>query len=70
MGLQKYMQLRKTHNIKITPQRLAIVRLMESYGHISVREIFEKIKKNLPFLSLATRYKNINLVCCHKFNII
>ncbi len=54
------MDLLKSNNIKITPQRLAIVQLMDEYGHISVRDIFEKIKKNFPSLSLATVYKNIN----------
>ena len=60
MTLQKYMDLLKEHNIKITPQRLAIIQLMDEYGHISVRDIFEKIKESFPSLSLATVYKNIN----------
>ena len=54
------MTLLKEHNIKITPQRLAIVKLMDEQGHISVRDIFERIKENFPSLSLATVYKNIN----------
>ncbi len=58
--MQKYMTLLKEHHIKITPQRLAIIELMDSYGHISVRDIYEKIKANFPSLSLATVYKNIN----------
>lgn len=60
MHLQKYMELLKEHNIKITPQRLAIVALMDQYGHISVRDIYEKIRAKFPSLSLATVYKNIN----------
>ncbi len=67
MHLQKYMQLLKEHNIKITPQRLAIVQLMDQYGHISVRDIFEKIKENFPSLSLATIYKNINAMMENNF---
>ncbi len=54
------MNLLREHNIKITPQRLAIIQLMDQYGHISVRDIFEKIKESFPSLSLATVYKNIN----------
>jgi len=65
--LQKYMELLKANNIKITPQRLAIVRLMDEFGHISVREIFEKIKENFPSLSLATVYKNINAMMENRF---
>jgi Fur family peroxide stress response transcriptional regulator len=58
--MDKYIELLKSNQIKVTPQRLAIITLMDEYGHISVRDIFEKIKKNFPSLSLATVYKNIN----------
>ncbi len=61
------MTLLKEHNIKITPQRLAIVELMDAYGHISVREIYEKIKERFPSLSLATVYKNINAMMENRF---
>jgi Fe2+ or Zn2+ uptake regulation protein len=58
--MEKYIELLKNNQIKVTPQRLAIISLMDQYGHISVRDIFEKIKTNFPSLSLATVYKNIN----------
>lgn len=67
MHLQKYMELLKEHNIKITPQRLAIVALMDQYGHISVRDIYEKIRAKFPSLSLATVYKNINAMMENRF---
>ncbi len=65
--MQKYMTLLKEHQIKITPQRLAIIELMDRYGHISVRDIYEKIKANFPSLSLATVYKNINAMMENNF---
>jgi len=58
--MDRYIDLLKGSQIKVTPQRLAIVKLMDINGHISVRDIFEKIKTNFPSLSLATVYKNIN----------
>jgi Fur family peroxide stress response transcriptional regulator len=58
--MEKYIKLLKSNKIKVTPQRLAIVELMDVYGHISVRDIFAKIQANFPSLSLATVYKNIN----------
>jgi Fur family peroxide stress response transcriptional regulator len=67
MNLQKYMELLKEHNIKITPQRLAIIQLMDQHGHISVRDIYEKIKESFPSLSLATVYKNINAMMENRF---
>ncbi len=67
MNLQKYMELLKEHNIKITPQRLAIIQLMDQHGHIGVRDIYEKIKERFPSLSLATVYKNINAMMENQF---
>jgi len=57
----------KEHHIKITPQRLAIIQLMDEYGHISVRDIYEKIQEKFPSLSLATVYKNINAMMENRF---
>ena len=47
-------------NLKITPQRLAILKELENKGHASVDEIYETIKEMFPSISLATIYKNIN----------
>jgi Fur family peroxide stress response transcriptional regulator len=45
---------------KITPQRLAIVKILaKSEGHPSVENIHGQIKKDFPTTSLATVYKNI-----------
>ncbi len=48
---------------KITPQRLAIVKILAtSLGHPSVEEIHDLIKKDFPTMSLATVYRNIVLI--------
>ena len=48
---------------KITPQRLAIVKILaRSEGHPSVENIHARIKNNFPTMSLATVYKNIILI--------
>ena len=48
---------------KITPQRLDIVKILaKSVGHPSVEDIYDKIKKNFPTMSLATVYRNIVLI--------
>ena len=48
---------------KITPQRLAIVKILaKSEGHPSVENIFDQIKKDFPTMSLATVYRNIVLI--------
>ena len=46
--------------LKITPQRLAILKELENQGHAGIDEIYEKIKELFPTISLATIYKNMN----------
>lgn len=48
---------------KITPQRLAIVKILaRSKGHPSVEDIYGQIKTEFPTMSLATVYRNILLI--------
>jgi Fe2+ or Zn2+ uptake regulation protein len=46
-------------NLKITPQRLAILKELDKKGHASIEEIYEDIRDFFPSISLATIYKNI-----------
>ena len=55
-----YQLLLKEHELKVTPQRLGILSLMYTAGHITVEELFEQLKKEFSNISLATLYKNIN----------
>jgi Fur family peroxide stress response transcriptional regulator len=48
---------------RITPQRLAIVKILaKSEDHPSIENIHDQIKKGFPTMSLATVYKNIALI--------
>ena len=47
------------NNLKITPQRIAILNEIAELGHATIDEIYEKIKTLYPSISLATIYKNI-----------
>jgi Fur family peroxide stress response transcriptional regulator len=48
---------------KITPQRMAIVKILaHSEGHPSVENIHGQIKRDFPTMSLATVYRNIVLI--------
>ena len=45
---------------KITPQRLAIVKIIaQSEGHPSVEDIYDQLRNDFPTMSLATVYRNI-----------
>lgn len=53
----------KDHGHKITPQRLAIVKILaKSDGHPTVEHIHGRIAKDFPTMSLATVYRNIVLI--------
>ena len=52
----------KEHHLKVTPQRLAILTNMHSYGHIDIDSLYTEVKKQFSSISLATMYKNINLM--------
>ena len=53
-------ELLKGHQLKVTPQRLKIIKMLEEYGHLNVDELYNKMLKEFPSISLATIYKNIN----------
>jgi len=56
---QMIAKLRK-NDFRITPQRLAILRILaSSTNHPSVENIYGKVKKDFPTTSLATVYKTL-----------
>ena len=55
-----YETLLREHKLKVTPQRLGILSLMHTMGHINIEELYAQIKKQFSSISLATLYKNIN----------
>ena len=53
----------KEHEFRITPQRLAVLKILaKSEGHPSVEDIFKKLKPDFPTTSIATIYKTVNLM--------
>ena len=53
----------KSRNMRITPQRLAVLRILAaSEGHPSVDDIYKQVKTEFPTTSLATIYKTISLL--------
>lgn len=55
-----YESLLKRHHLKITPQRLAIIELMERSGHISIDDLYRMVRLKFASISLATLYKNVH----------
>ncbi len=55
-----YDKLLRQHQLKATPQRLAILDLIHRSGHISIEDMFVEIRHKFSSISLATLYKNVN----------
>jgi len=58
--MEKKQNLLKNSSLKVTPQRLEILKIIEKYGHISIDDIYVNVKEKFPSISLATVYKNIH----------
>ncbi len=57
----------RLHNLKATPQRLAISDAMHTHGHINIDALYTIMLKKFNSISLATIYKNINLMLDNSF---
>ena len=53
-------QMLRQRNIKVTPQRLALVTELRDKGHLNIEELYNSLKKKFPSISLATINKNWN----------
>ncbi len=56
----KHTHLLKSHHLKATPQRIAIIELIHDAGHISIDDLYQSVRQNFSTISLATLYKNIH----------
>lgn len=60
---QQMLDKLKSLDFRITPQRLAVIRILAaSEDHPTAEQIFEKVKTEFPTTSLATIYKTIALL--------
>lgn len=61
--LEQMLSKLKSHDFRITPQRLAVLRILSvSEDHPSAEQVFEKVRAEFPTTSLATIYKTISLL--------
>lgn len=49
----------KDCDLKVTPQRLCILKILNKHEHPSMEKLYADIKAEYPSISLATVYKNI-----------
>ncbi|MEA2054691.1 MAG: Fur family transcriptional regulator [Candidatus Thermoplasmatota archaeon] len=64
--LKKYVKLLKENAIKITPQRLEILKYLdENRKHPTVDEIYSELKEKNPSLSKTTVYNSVEVLRKH-----
>jgi Fur family transcriptional regulator, peroxide stress response regulator len=57
-----FRELCAEHGIAVTHQRQMLYEIMQGMdGHPSPEEVYARVRKKVPAISLATVYKNINL---------
>lgn len=53
----------KEKKLRLTPQRMAVLKILAtSDGHLSVEQIYERVKADFPMTSLATIYKTVTVL--------
>jgi len=65
--MNNYTDLLRRHNLKATPQRLAITDILQTHGHVSIELLYEIMLQKFNSISLATIYKNINIMLDNAF---
>jgi len=65
--MSNYTEKLRKHNLKVTPQRLAICEALHVNGHLSIDDLYNVMLKKFSSLSLATIYKNVNLMVKSSF---
>ncbi len=60
--MNNYTDILRQHNLKATPQRLEITNALYQNGHISIEKLYDIMLRKFSSISLATIYKNINLM--------
>ena len=61
-GNKPFRELCREHGIAVTHQRQVLFETMKTIlGHPSPEEVYARVKRKVPAISLATVYKNIHL---------
>ncbi len=60
--MNDYTTILREHNLKATPQRLEMTNALFMNGHVTIERLYELMLKKFSSISLATIYKNINLM--------
>ncbi|MDR0468084.1 MAG: transcriptional repressor [Campylobacteraceae bacterium] len=60
-----FINLLKEYQLKATPQRLSVLKVLYKNEHPTIDELYEDIREEHPSISLATVYKNVSTLKEH-----
>lgn len=60
--MENYTEILRAHHLKATPQRLEIANALQINGHLSIEKLYDILLQKFSSISLATIYKNINIM--------
>lgn len=61
--LDEITQKLKESGHRLTPQRMAVIKILaSSFNHPSVEQVYEQVKVDFPMTSLGTVYKTVTLL--------
>jgi len=64
--LDKYVKILKENNLKVTPQRIRILKYLDCHRtHPTADEIYSNLKKSIPSLSKTTVYNSLDTLKEH-----
>ena len=65
--MNNFTETLRAHHLKATPQRLEIANTLYKHGHVNIEDLYETMLKKFNSISLATIYKNINIMIENAF---
>ena len=65
--MNNYTNILREHHLKATPQRLEIANALGYNGHMTIEKLYKVMLQKFNSISLATIYKNINLMVENAF---
>ena len=65
--MNNYTEILRAHNLKATPQRLEIADALYTHGHVNIENLYAIMLQKFNSISLATIYKNINIMLENAF---
>lgn len=60
--MNSYNELLNSSGLKATNQRIGVLEVLHDTGHSTIDEIYRTVQMNHPAISLATVYKNVDIL--------